>query len=67
MPIIAKNETNNAFENLLDIILGTNGRHYPGIMIASGDLSLELGSARLAEIQEELLWLCAVDHVSVIC
>jgi len=35
-------------------------------MIARGDLSVELGSARLAEIQEELLWLCEAAHVPVI-
>jgi pyruvate kinase len=66
MPIIAKIETNRAIKNLPDIILGTIGRHNLGIMIARGDLAVELGSARLAEIQEELLWLCEAAHVSVI-
>jgi pyruvate kinase len=66
MPIIAKIETNRAVKNLPDIILGTIGRHNFGIMIARGDLAVELGSARLAEIQEELLWLCEAAHVPVI-
>ncbi len=66
LPIIAKIETNRAVKNLPDIILGTIGRHNLGIMIARGDLSVELGSARLAEIQEELLWLCEAAHVPVI-
>jgi pyruvate kinase len=66
MPIIAKVETNRAVKNLPDIILGTIGRHKLGIMIARGDLAVELGSARLAEIQEELLWLCEAAHVPVI-
>ena len=66
MPIIAKIETNLAVKNLPEIILGTIGRHYLGIMIARGDLAVELGSARLAEIQEELLWLCEAAHVPVI-
>jgi pyruvate kinase len=66
MPIIAKIETNRAVKNLPDIILGTIGRHNLGIMIARGDLAVELGSARLAEIQEELLWLCEAAHVPVI-
>ena len=66
LPIIAKIETNRAVRNLPDIILGTIGRHKLGIMIARGDLSVELGSARLAEIQEELLWLCEAAHVPVI-
>jgi len=66
LPIIAKIETNRAVKNLPDIILGTIGRHKLGIMIARGDLAVELGSARLAEIQEELLWLCEAAHVPVI-
>lgn len=66
MPIIAKIETNRAVKNLPDIILGTIGRYNLGIMIARGDLAVELGSARLAEIQEELLWLCEAAHVPVI-
>ena len=66
LPIIAKIETNLAVKNLPEIILGTIGRHQLGIMIARGDLAVELGSARLAEIQEELLWLCEAAHVPVI-
>ncbi len=66
IPIIAKIETNLAVKNLPDIILGTLGRHSLGIMIARGDLAVELGSARLAEIQEELLWVCEAAHVPVI-
>jgi pyruvate kinase len=66
LPIIAKIETNLAVKNLPDIILGTIGRHNLGIMIARGDLAVELGSARLAEIQEEMLWLCEAAHVPVI-
>lgn len=66
LPIIAKIETNLAVRNLPDILLGTLGRHSLGIMIARGDLAVELGSARLAEIQEELLWLCEAAHVPII-
>jgi pyruvate kinase len=35
-------------------------------MIARGDLAVELGGVRLAEIQEEILWLCEAAHVPVI-
>ena len=35
-------------------------------MIARGDLAVEIGFARLAEIQEEILWLCEAAHVPVI-
>lgn len=66
LPIIAKIETNRAVKNLPNIILGTIGRHRLGIMIARGDLSVELGSARLTEIQEEIMWLCEAAHIPVI-
>ena len=48
------------------MLLGTLDRQALGIMIARGDLSVELGSVRLAEIQEEMLWLCEAAHVPVI-
>jgi pyruvate kinase len=37
-----------------------------GVMIARGDLAVECGWERLAEIQEEILWLCEAAHVPVI-
>ena len=66
MPIIAKIETRSAVQHLPEILLGCIDRHPIGVMIARGDLSVELGSVRLAEIQEELLWLCEAAHVPVI-
>jgi len=35
-------------------------------MIARGDLLVEIGYERLAEVQEEILWLCEAAHVPVI-
>ena len=35
-------------------------------MIARGDLAVECGFERLAEIQEEILWICEAAHVPVI-
>jgi pyruvate kinase len=35
-------------------------------MIARGDLAVNIGYRRLAEIQEEILWLCESAHVPVI-
>lgn len=67
MAIVAKIETYQAITNLPDILL--RGLAYEGpfaIMIARGDLAVELGSVRLAEIQEEILWLCEAAHVPVI-
>ena len=36
------------------------------VMIARGDLAVECGFERLAEVQEEILWLCEAAHVPVI-
>jgi pyruvate kinase len=35
-------------------------------MVARGDLAVEIGFERLAEVQEEILWLCEAAHVPVI-
>jgi len=36
------------------------------VMIARGDLGVELGFERMAEVQEEILWICEATHVPVI-
>lgn len=66
MPIIAKIETARAVKNLPDILFAGLSRNPVGIMIARGDLAVELGNVRMAEIQEEILWLCEAAHVPVI-
>jgi pyruvate kinase len=35
-------------------------------MIARGDLAVEVGWERLAEIQEEILWFCEAAHLPVV-
>ena len=35
-------------------------------MIARGDLGVECGFERLAEVQDEILWLCGAAHVPVV-
>ena len=42
------------------------GKQPFGVMIARGDLAVEIGYQRLAEMQEEILWLCQAAHVPVI-
>ena len=37
-----------------------------GVMIARGDMAVEGGFERLAEVQEEILWLCEAAHVPVV-
>jgi len=42
-------------------------RHHPvGIMVARGDLAIEIGFERLAEVQEEILWLSEAAHIPVV-
>jgi pyruvate kinase len=52
--------------HLPEIMLSSMGQRRLGIMIARGDLAVELGSVRMAEMQEEILWLCEAAHVPVI-
>jgi pyruvate kinase len=64
--IVLKIETRQAFERLPRLLL-TGMRAPPlGVMVARGDLAVEMGFERLAEVQEEILWLCEAAHVPVI-
>ena len=49
--------------NLPEILIQSAGQQPTAIMIARGDLSVEIGFARVAEIQEELLWLAEAASV----
>jgi pyruvate kinase len=64
--IIAKIETTHAVRSLPELIVQAAGKQPFGIMIARGDLAVEVGYQRLAEIQEEILWLCEAAHIPVI-
>jgi pyruvate kinase len=64
--IVAKIETALAVKNLPDIIVRAAGKQPFGVMIARGDLAVAIGFERLAEMQEEILWLCEAAHVPVI-
>jgi len=64
--LIAKIETQRAVHNLPEIIVQAASNQPFGVMIARGDLAVEIGFERLAEMQEELLWLCEAAHVPVI-
>ena len=65
-PLVLKIETPLAVRNLPQLILQSSRLHPTAVMIARGDLAVELGFARLSEIQEELLWLCEAAHVPVV-
>ncbi|WP_081882203.1 pyruvate kinase [Cryobacterium sp. MLB-32] len=64
--VVLKIETVAAFEALPQILLEAMQWQNVGVMIARGDLAVEAGFERLAEVQEEILWLCEAAHVPVI-
>ena len=66
MPIILKIETRQGFANLPRILLAAMRTKAVGVMIARGDLAIECGYQRLAEVQEEILWICEAAHLPVI-
>ncbi len=61
--VVLKIETRSAFEHLPRLLLTALRRPAVGIMVARGDMGVELGFARMAEVQEEILWLCEAAHV----
>ena len=64
--IVLKIETRRAFEHLPQLFLTLMRHPRVGVMIARGDLAVECGYERLAELQEEILWLCEAAHLPVI-
>jgi pyruvate kinase len=64
--VVLKIETRAGFENLPRLLLEGLRRPPLAVMIARGDLAVEVGFERLAEIQEEILWLCEAAHVPAI-
>lgn len=66
MGILLKIETALAFQRLPDLLFAGLCSPPLGVMVARGDLAVEVGYARLAEVQEEILWLCEAAHVPVV-
>jgi pyruvate kinase len=64
--LILKIETARAVRNAPGLIVAAGARMPVGLMIARGDLAVEVGFQRLAELQEELLWLAEAAHTPVI-
>jgi pyruvate kinase len=64
--VVLKIETRRGFESLPDMLLAAMRVPCCGVMIARGDLAVECGFERLAEAQEEILWICEAAHVPVI-
>jgi pyruvate kinase len=64
--IVLKIETLRGFTNLPAMLLEAMKWPRCAVMIARGDLAVECGFERMAEVQEEILWLCEAAHVPVI-
>jgi hypothetical protein len=63
---VLKIETRQAFEQPPQLLLTAMLHPKIGVMIARVDLAVECGYERLAEFQEEILWLCEAAHLPII-
>ncbi|HEX2165926.1 MAG TPA: pyruvate kinase [Longimicrobiales bacterium] len=64
--VVLKIEKRSAFDNLPLLLLAAMQRRTFGVMIARGDLAVEAGFERMAEVQEEILWIAEAAHVPTI-
>lgn len=64
--IVLKIENQQAVQRLARLLLAVMRSPISGVMIARGDLAVECGWQRLAEVQEEILWMCEAAHMPVI-
>jgi pyruvate kinase len=64
--VVLKIETIRGFQNLPELMLAAMVGECAGVMIARGDLAVECGYERLAEVQEEILWCAEAAHMPVI-
>jgi pyruvate kinase len=64
--LVLKIETPEAVKNLPALLFQAMRNEVFGVMIARGDLAVEIGFERMSEIQEEILWVCEAAHVPVI-
>jgi pyruvate kinase len=61
--VVLKIETHRAFRNLVKILLEGMQMHPLGVMIARGDLAIEVGWERIAVVQREIMKMCHAAHV----
>ena len=64
--LILKIETRQGFQQLPGILLAAMEWPLVGVMIARGDLAVEVGWTHLAHVQEEILRVCEAAHVPVV-
>lgn len=65
-PLVIKVETRLGVANLPELIVTAAARQPTAVMIARGDLAVELGLQQMSETQEQLLWICEAAHVPVV-
>jgi pyruvate kinase len=63
--LVIKVETKKGFKSLPKVMLAAMRRYPVAVMIARGDLAVECGWECLAELQEEILWVCEAARVPV--
>ena len=63
--LVIKVETKKGFKSLPKVMLAAMRRYSVAVMIARGDLAVECGWERLAELQEEILWVCEAARMPV--
>src|SRR5262249_54433344 len=64
--VILKIENRVAFERLPELLMTAAKRRRIAVIVARGDVGGEIGFERLAEVQEEILWLTESAQVPVI-
>jgi len=66
LAIVAKIETSKAVHNFSALLFEGIALDRFGVMIARGDLAIEVGFQQLSVIQEEILPMCRAAHIPVI-
>ena len=64
--VVLKIETKSGFNNLQAILLEAMKMPKIGVMIARGDLAIEVGWKNIARVQSEMMALCQAGHIPVI-
>jgi pyruvate kinase len=64
--LMLKIETVEGFRQLPGLLLAALATGPAAVMIARGDLAVETGFERMAEVQEEILWIAEAAHAPVV-
>ena len=64
--LVLKIETRRGFDHLPEMLIAAMRGPGAAVMIARGDLAVECGYERMAEVQEEILWACEAAHTPVV-